>query len=471
MVGPSYTAPSLYQNAEECICWFNEKDPNKKDGERGQYTLYPTPGLVQKVVPAVGEVRGLRTVQGGATLLAIVGSGLYTINASYTATLVGTLFSNAGQVVLSDNGAAAYFCDGSNRYSFTYAGSVFAVQSDGGFLGGGVRTDAVDNFLVYSQPGTQNWGATSANSVASPALSVGKKDGSPDNLVVLIVINREIFLLGEYTSEAWVDVGAFPFPFARIPGTNTQHGCAAAGSVSVLGNAFAYVSQDRRGEGIIVVMNGYQPVEISTHAVTNTLKNQVISDAVAFTYQMEGHEFYVVTFPSIDLTWVYDAATQLWHKWLSFSGGAYHRHPGNCSALFQGLVIIGDYQTGALYALDNEVYTDNGATIRRLRRCPHVVEDFRRVQVDRLQIQFQPGVGLNLGQGSDPQAMLRWSKDGGETWSNEHWRAIGKIGRYKNRIIWRKLGMARDRIFEVVVTDAIKAVIVSAELAAEAADS
>lgn len=469
-VGPAYGAPSPYQDCQELINWYLEKDPYKKDGERGQYTMYPTPGLVLKCLPQFGEVRGMRAVQGGTILLAIVANKLYSITSAFVATVVGTLSTLTGPIVLTDNGQAAYFCDSINRYSFTYAGSVFAIQTDGGFLGGG-RSDVLDGFMVYNQPGTQNWGATSLNSVSSPALSVGKKDGAPDNLVSIIVNNREVFLLGDSTGEVWVDVGTFPFPFARVPGTSMQHGVAAVNTVSPLGNSFAFVSQDKRGQGIIVVMNGYQPQEISNHAVTNSIANQYIGDAVAFTYQLEGHEFYVVTFPSVNITWVYDAASGAWHKWLKWSNGAYSRHPANCQALFQGLVLVGDYQNGSIYALDNNTYTDNGATIRRLRRCPHITSDLNQQFFERLQIQFQPGVGLTTGLGKDPQAMLQWSNDGGQTYRQEHWRSIGKIGNYMNRAIWRKLGTARDRVFQVVVTDPIKAVIVSSNLEVSDGDS
>jgi len=64
------------------------------------------------------------------------------------------------------------------------------------------------------------------------------------------------------------------------------------------------------------MMNGYVPTRISTHAVENTLVNQKIDDAIAWTYQLEGHECYVISFPSLDLTWVYDISTTMWHKWL-----------------------------------------------------------------------------------------------------------------------------------------------------------
>jgi hypothetical protein len=175
---------------------------------------------------------------------------------------------------------------------------------------------------------------------------------------------------------------------------------------------------------------------------------------------------YVVTFPSIGngLTWVYDLSTQSWHKWLYWDGQQYTRHRANAGCFFQNMYLVGDYQNGQIYSLENEVYTDAGQTIRRLRRAKHLTEDLQRQYFESFQIQFQPGVGLNLGQGQDPQAMLRWSNDGGSTWSNEHWVSIGKQGNYVNRALWRRLGWSRDRIFEVVVSDPVKAVIVSAEL-------
>lgn len=388
-------------------------------------------------------------------------------------------------------------------------------STDGAFSGGNV-VDIMDNYFVYNHPDTQQWAASDLLSPISPALSYGVKDGAPDDLVSLIVDHREVYLLGENSSEVWTDVGAVPFPFQRIPGTSTQHGIAAVFSVARVGNSFAYVSRNIRGQGMIVQMNGYIPQRISTHAVENSIANQYIDDAIAWTYQLEGHECYVVTFPTLDLTWVYDATTQMWHKWLyTDNNNQYHRHRGNCCAVFQGLVMIGDYENGKIYELDKQAYTDDGQLIRRVRRAPHLVTDFQRQYFDEFQIQFQPGVGttglsINTGaiqqatlqspytiypeaelrigpndivylgnttllNASDtttyPQAMLRWSNDGGSTWSNEHWVTIGQAGKYKNRAIWRRLGTARDRIFEVAVTDPVKTVIVSANLKASEGDN
>jgi hypothetical protein len=607
-VGPSYEAPSIYQDAQECINWFAEIDPLKQQGERGVVALYPTPGLSSLLLfQNQQEVRGMTTLSGGDVMVAVCGPYVYAITSSFVSTLVGQLNSTTGRVGITDNGVNVYIVDGVYRYTWrisspssaVFTGStsgttltvsaitsgalavgqvlfgvgvtqetvitalgtgtggvgtytinlsqtiasermnsatagaivtgsistttltVTAVTSgtlalgmtiqgagvtantiitaygtgsggagtytvnnsqtiasrtlyglnwsvlpstDGAFTGG-TNVDIVDNFFVYNNPGTQQFGATAVLSPISAATSFSSKDGAPDDLVTLIVDHREIYLLGETSSEVWVDQGTSPFPFQRIPGTSTQHGIVAPFSMARLGNSFAYLSKNNRGTAQIVQMNGYVPQRISTHAVENSLTNQTITDAVAWTYQLEGHEVYVISFPSIQLTWCYDVASGMWHKWLYTNNlGQYERCRGNCAAVFQGYVLVGDYSNGKIYHLDKNVYTDDGQNVKRLRRAPHLVSDFQRQYFEELQIQFQPGVGLVTGTGENPQAMLRWSNDGGSTWSNEYWTSIGRIGRYLNRAIWRRLGMARDRIFEVVVTDPVKCVIVSANL-------
>jgi hypothetical protein len=432
-----------------------------------------------------------------------------TVGANTVITSFGTGTGGTGTYGVSTTGAVTS--------RTLYALNWTVLPSTDGAFSGGTSVDIIDNYFVYNNPNSQEFGASDFLSPISNGLSYGLKDGAPDDLVALIVDHREIYLLGNASSEVWVDVGAVPFPFQRIPGTNTQHGIAAEFSISRLGNSFAYVSRNARGQAQIMQMDGYKPARISTHAVENSLLDQYIDDAIAWTYQLEGHECYVVTFPTINLTWVYDTATQMWHKWLYWNNdGTYSRHRGNCCCLFQGVVIVGDYENGKLYQLDQNNYTDDGQHVRRLRRAPHLVSDFNRQYFDQLQIQFQPGVGNSpdfftigptdstiiylgsiytiaptqsyeilpnvtyvLGEtpnqltnsSSNPKAMLRWSNDGGSTWSKEYWVGIGAIGRYKNRAIWRRLGMARDRVFEVVVTDPVKCVIVSANLMASAGEN
>ena len=470
----SYAVRSIYQNAQELINWYPQVDERKTQGERGRITLYPTPGLtLQKQSITIAEVRGFCLIPNGLFFVAVIGNTLYSYDTTFAETARGTLLSASGPVRITTNGLVVYITDGANRYYWVYGDPVLGANTlvvmpgtDGAFTGGSA-CDFVDGFIIYSQPGGVEWGATALLSQFSPALSFASKFSSSDHLVTLIVDHREVYLLGELTTEAWVDVGAFPFPFQIVPGTNTQHGCAAKNSVARMGDSFSYLARDNRGTAVVVQMVGYQAKRISTFAVEYDLTGKFVADAIGMTYQLGGHEIYVLTFPTLDRTWCYDVATQMWHKWLSVDSlNIYHRHRANCMLNFNNQIIVGDYANGCIYALDPLNYTDNGAEIRRLRRCPHLTEELKRVAYGELQLQFQPGVGLSTGQGSMPQVMLRWSDDGGSTWSTEHWTGIGRIGQYANRARWTQLGMARDRVFEVAITDPVNAVLVSAELKA-----
>lgn len=475
------------------------------------------------------NAENMNTTSVGATVTADISGTTMTVSAVASGTLYvgqtvqgtgvtsGTIITALGT---GTGGTGTYTVNKSQTVASTtlYLLNFTIIPSTDGAFEGGNTVDIVDNYFVYNKPNSQQWASSNLLSPITTGLSFASKDGAPDNLVSLIVDHREVYLLGEQSSEVWVDVGAYPFPFQRIPGTSTQHGIAAKFSMARLGNSFAYVSKNSRGQAQIMQMNGYIPQRISTHAVENTLVNKDISDAYAWTYQLEGHEVYVVSFPSIELTWAYDSTTQMWHKWLYTNDASqFERHRGNCCALFQGKVMVGDHSNGKIYELDRQTFTDDGQMIRRIRRAPHLVSDLQRQYFDELQVQFQPGVGLSglsynynanqnisfgntiyLGNpyliksnesltisangtdiiadtkfdvGANPQAMLRWSNDGGSTWSNEYWVSIGKQGRYNNRAIWRRLGMARDRVFEVSVSDPVNAVIISANLKATAGDN
>lgn len=483
-VGAAYSAPSIYQDAQECINWFPEVDPAKNPGSptlgiapmRGVVALYPTPGLVSEIQLNPAPVRAMHTLPGSTAVLTVCGSSVYLINSGFNSAYVGELRSSQGYCKIEDNNLEAMIVDVNARYSYNISTQALTMipYSDGAFVGGSC-VDVVDNYLVYSEPNSQQWAATKALSTTTAALSFASKFGSSDNLVGLIVDHRQVYLLGEFTSEVWTNAGTFPFPFEIIPGSSMQHGLAAVQSISRLGNSFAMLTQDTRGQAIVSMMNGYSMQRISTHAVENSMVGKVISDAIAYTYQIEGHEFYVLTLPSVGqngLTWVYDVATGLWHKWMAWDAAkGFGRHRSNCCAVLNGSVIVGDYENGTIYSLSRTAYTDNGAVIRRVRRAPHLTSDLQRQYFHEFQIQFQPGVGLPSGQGQTPQAMLRWSDDGGSTWSSEHWVSMGAMGNYNNRAIWRRLGWSRDRIFEVAVTDPINATVISANLKASGASN
>jgi hypothetical protein len=304
-------------------------------------------------------------------------------------------------------------------------------------------------------------------------LDFASAEGSPDGLVAVNIDHREAWLFGTDSIEVWYNAGQTDFPLTRIQGAFNEIGCVASFSIAKLDNGLFWLGTDARGQGIVYRANGYTGVRVSTHAIEYAIAQYGnISDAIAYTYQQEGHAFYVLTFPSANATWVYDVATQAWHERAGWNTatGEFTRHRSNCQCNFGGNTVVGDYESGNIYTLDLDVYADNGGIqkwLRSWRALPTGQNNLKRTAQHSLQLDCESGTGLITGQGSDPEIMLRFSDDGGHTWSNEHLSKMGKIGEYYRRVFWRRLGMTlklRDRVYEVSMTDPVKTAIMGAEI-------
>jgi hypothetical protein len=344
----------------------------------------------------------------------------------------------------------------------------FGQITDPGFLGA-QRIAFIEGWLIFNQPGTRTFYTTGPTpySILFPGAFFSLKDSSTDNLITLFENNRELWLIGERTTEVWYNAGLTNFAFSRIPGVGPQIGCAAVNSITRMGAQLAWLGKNEQGENIVVMSAQYSWQRISNHGVEHAITQYpVAADAIGYAYEEEGHLFYMLTFPTADVTWCYDATTGQWHKRLSWDpvAAVYHRHRSNCYMDFGDVRIVGDYENGSFYQMSRQFYSDAGNPLRALRRTPHIWQKQNRGRVffSQLQIEFTPGVGLQTGQGSNPQCMLRWSSDGGFTWSTEQWSGIGAAGETRNRAIWYLLGEDRDRVWEASITDPVPRDIIGA---------
>jgi hypothetical protein len=310
-------------------------------------------------------------------------------------------------------------------------------------------------------------------------LDFASAEGSPDNVVALIVDHREVWVFGTNSTEVWYDAGLADFPLAPVQGAYNEIGCIAPYSVAKMDNCVFWLGADARGRGIVYRTQGYTGKRISTHAVEWQIQQYTdMSDAVGYTYQQDGHFFYVLNFPSANTTWVYDASTEVWHERAGWNNGSFTRHRANCQMSFNNRIVVGDYENGNVYYFDLNSYKDNNDIqkwLRSWRALPTGQNDLNRSAHHTLQLDCETGVGLDgTGQGVSPEMMLRWSDDGGHTWSNEHLASMGKIGQFGFRAFWRRLGMTlkiRDRVYEVSGTDPVKIAIMGAELHASATNA
>lgn len=466
ILGSAYVARSVNAADARMINLFPELVP---EGGKEPAFLNRAPGLKLKISVGYGPIRGMWVF--GGNLYVVSRNKLYKVDSSYAVTELGTVSGTSGPVSMVDNGIQLFIACNGPSYIYNSQTNVFVQITDGDFPGA-VTVAYLDGYFVFNEPNSQKiWVTGLLDGTSIDPLDFASAEGSPDGVVGIIADHREIWVFGTNSVEVWYDSGNADFPLSRIQGAFNEIGCAAPYSIAKMDNGLFWLGKDARGQGIVYRANGYTGQRISTHAVEWQIQQyEDMSDAIGYTYQQDGHSFYVLIFPQADTTWVYDVATQAWHERAGFDNGDFTRHRSNCQAFFQGDVLVGDYENANVYSFDLNDFSDNGSVqkwLRSWRALPTSQNNLKRSAQHSLQLDLETGVGLNLGQGSDPQVVLRWSDDGGHTWSNEHWVSIGKIGEFYRRAIWRRLGMTmkiRDRVYEVSGTDPVKIAIIGAEL-------
>lgn len=455
-VGPAYTIQNISADNQRCVNLFAQ--PDESGAGKNRAYLLSTPGLLRFASLTgitVGGIRGTYTASNDRFFV-VVGAALIELDASGTVVANHPLENETGTnlVSMTDNGTDMMIATGPNAYWYNFAGDTLTPVTDAVFEGA-VTCGFIDGYIVFNQPNTQIFWITNLYSTVINPLGFASAEGNPDNLISLLVDHREIWLFGDISTEVWYDSGGANFPFSFIQGAYISHGIAAPFSAQRLDNTTFWLGNDEFGQGIVWRANGYAPVRISTFAIEQAMQRYpTITDAIAWTYQQDGHSFYVLNFPSGDATWVYDAATGLWHEraylgTLAVNDGQLHRGRPITHSFAFGKHIVGDWETGFLYQLTPKVFDDDNREVQRLRRAPFIDNELKRVFFSQFQLDMEVGQGSPDTEQPDPQISLRWSDDGGYTWSSYLIISMGLAGQYRKRVVWRRLGNSRQRIFEV----------------------
>lgn len=469
ILGSTYVARSVNAADARMVNLYPEIIP---EGGKEPAFLSRCPGLKLQNQVGFGPIRGLWSHQTyGDDFYVASGNEFFQLDSiTGTARKLGNI-SGTGPVSIADNGYQLFIACGAKAYIYNEQTDTFAQITDPDFPGA-VTVTYLDGYFVFNEPNSQKiWITSFLDGTSIDPLEFASAEGSPDGVVAIIADHKELWVFGTDTTEVWYDAALTDFPLAPIQGAFNEFGCAAPFSIAKLDNTIFWLGTDPRGAGIVYRAEGYIAKRISTHAIEWQIQQYpTLEDAIAFSYQQDGHTFYVLSFPTVGKTWVYDIATNAWHERAGWTNGEFTHHRANCYCNFQGNPIIGDFENANIYTYDLDTYTDNGQPQKWLRSWRALLttqNNLKRTAQHSLQLDIEAGVGLNDGQGSDPEVMLRWSDDGGHTWSSEHWNKIGKIGQYGKRVIWRRLGMTeklRDRVYEVSMTDPVKTAIMGAEL-------
>jgi hypothetical protein len=494
---------------------FTQTQDNKT-----QINMVGTPGLslfTLGIGASNSPVRGLHTFNG--VMHTVIDNKLYSVATNGTATVRGTLSTSSGRVQFSDNGILSagiggdqlMIVDGTNGYLYDVVTTAFSTISGGGWPGTPTQVEYLDGYFIVINGSMSYWVSNLYAGGTWNALATSPVSATSDNIQTIVNHRQQLFFIKMVSTEVWYNAGTpttSGSPFQRVGGAVYDFGTPAKWSIGKGGSSFYFLCNQRTSEGGETVgvaeVTDYQPVIISPPAINYKISTSTtLVNCFGYCYIEQGHIFYVLTNPDNNWTIVYDATTKMWHERSSLmsSTTVTPRHLSNCYTFTGGKHYVGDYRNSNIYEMSSAYTTDNGNAIWSFRTAQTIIDPQleRDVFISRLVVDAETGVGtdspviqtitpyvagwsgsanvLILADGGitggailvgiiDPQAYLSWSNDAGHTWSAEYPTSLGQQADYGVRLIWRRLGRGRNKVFKLRISEAVKKVLIGAYIEA-----
>lgn len=452
----SYEAHAFTADQERTVNLYAEEI--QSPGGTARTALLKTPGVEEIAEHSSGPGRAHFFMDGRE--FAVLGTDFVEIAEDGTITDHGNVATDANPATISSNGDSGgelFITSGGNGYLFTLATDTFA--SIAALAGIATIGDQLDGYFIALDAATSKVYASELNDGATwnTGTSFAQRSGAPDPWIGLKVNGQYIWKFGQQTSEVWFDSASTPYPFSRAPAGTIQYGIAAGFSAAVADGTTIWLGATAKGNGFVVQASGFQAEVISTPALQLAINSyDTVSDAHADVINYLGHTFYRLHFPTADKTWAYDLQNRQWFEWMTWisEDNDYVAQRARWHAHAFGEHRMLDSETGSIYRLGPDLLSDvDEREIRWLRRAPAVMKENERVYYPGFEVLMDVGLGTVTGQGANPQVMMRYSNDGGRSWSPEQMRTAGEIGEYETRVRWTRCGQGRKRVWEVSGSD------------------
>lgn len=442
-------------------------------GDRSLVTLYGMPGVEEFADFGDTPIRGLESL--GSYLYVVHRDNFHQLRNDGISADKGDLETSEGRAIFANNNDYLMFVDGAVGYTYLPSSDTFAKITDIDFPANPTSCWFDNGYFGVSQRDSEQFDESSLDDPTSWPGELDLAYSDPDELVRGFAHSGLLVLLGEKSLEYWGFTGQADFPYSRVLASQYGWGLAARHSVAA-SESWAFALLQRREGGLGVCrLTGAEPELVSPPdhvALLDAYDREFrVDDAVGTSFSMAGHPMYQIHFPTVGVTWLYDAATGAWGNRKTYGlnhylgvGGVWHN----------GALFWGDHANGKIWKqsmptllannkldwsnvvwIDGQDENGNDREVELELTGEHLhTAGNRRFTVDSLEIHIESGLGTETGQGSDPKVMLQMSKDGGHSWGTERLASVGKIGEYKRRLRWvRPTGQARDVVFRLRWTD------------------
>jgi hypothetical protein len=387
-------------------------------------------------------------------LFAVGGGKLVELSSAGGITTLGTILNAQTPVQFAASGTSLMVATGDQIWRHG-GGAVFAKVHDSAqsvvYLDGyyiilltGVPADnyAQANYIQLSDLNTDG--------LTWPEALVQRPMRPLDRLVQLRVHEGHLWIFGSHSIQVWYHSGNEDFPFEPIQGTSVDVGTDYPWSIAQIDKHLYFLGYEQRGQARVYRTEGYTPVRVSNQAVEFLidayLSLGVDQTITGYGYTEDGHTFYVLSFPKAKATIVYDLATNMWHErlrwsgtdWIQWRGSSFHSFVfGKHFVARMSPPPFEDTDHKKIYEQNIRFAADDGLAIRRQRISPYVSKDQ----------QWMMHHYLRLYTDITGTVAMRYLYDDGTTWS-----ATRSVAPYKHEVKYRRLGRARDRLYDVSIS-------------------
>lgn len=432
--GGTYQAVSPNMDAEFCMNRYPESD--ESGNARSRMALIPVPGLKQfgtlpagsgESVPGGFSYNG-RTFCVGITIAA---QQMHLYEVMQDGSMVDRSPAGLGAPVTT---APAIWAANPNQVAFVAAGTgkvyVLALATNaitivntyqdtaGAFAAASLLY--MDGFFVTFLQNSNTFQVSNLEDATTwLGINIASVSEFPDNIIAMKATQRTLVFLGRKSSVPYYNGGGL-FPFIPVPGTLIEEGSAATYGIEEIDNTILWVgANDDEGQGMAWRLNGYTPQRISTHAVETAWQRYTrIDDVISYKYQIRGHKFWGLYFPTANATWVFDIAESQWHQegtWNPLTS-SYTARPIQWHTFNFGRHLVGDPFSGKIYEMSEGFATDNGAPIRRVRRAPYIAREHANVFHDLFELLCESGIGAGIQAGSQRLGSICLADSTGQPW-------------------------------------------------------
>jgi hypothetical protein len=450
LAGPTYTNRSLPVSSQVTRGFYLEANSQGNEG----LVLMPFPGL-KPFSTGVGANRGMGRLKN--VLYTISGNNLYKVASTGTQTLIGTIAGNDRCSLEEDQAGNLTIATGVTK-PYSYDGSTLTLGTDIDLTNSATVT-YINRRVVYDGTDGDIAFADLSAPLSVNSANVIIAEAKPDNMKAVLAYKQQVYAFGETSIQPLYNSGTGNPPYSFIINAVQEIGLAATHSIGTNKNFAYFLGSD---------LNVYQLTGLDSRPISNPAIGQAISkyssvdDAYGLCFTFDSLNFYLLSFPSGNETWLFNEQSGLWTNLASGVNG--DQHLISDYQFIYGKHLVSDRKSGNIYELDFETFTDNGATIQRRRDTLAISgatfgQPNAEVFMSKLGIKIEPGASLISGAA---QMMMEFSDDNGRSWSTELWSPVGELGDYTFEIEWSDLGSFKNRMFRFTMSDPIKWVLISA---------